>query len=77
MAELFYMAEARKRLQWEPLALFMCLFVNAHKDPKKKPARIDDFFPFHIDKKRRYEDLPKAHITDLKHMFRAGVKNAP
>lgn len=73
------MVEMRRRTYWEPISLFMTLFANANKDPKKKAFKIDDFFPFAIKKsKKDYESLPKAHISDLKYIFKGvEVKNAP
>ena len=79
MAELFFMAEARKRAMWEPHSMHMSLFANANRDPKKKAFSVLDFFPFDAKKpkKRDWETLPKAKITDLKYLFVDGVKNAP
>ncbi len=69
MAELVFMAESRKRLQWEPLSLFMTLFANVHRNPKKKSFKLSDFFPFHIKQRAKHKDLPKGKISDLKLLF--------
>ena len=67
------MAEARRRMQWEPQSLHMALFANANRNPKKKAFKVTDFFPFHIEQKRDYDKLPKAQITDLKYLFKEGM----
>lgn len=78
MAELVVMFESKRRAYWEPLSLFMTLFANVNRDPKKKAFKLEDFFPFDLEQKKTgYDELPKADITDLKYMFREGVKNAP
>ena len=46
--------------------MFMTLFANANRNPKKKAFKIDNFFPFHIESRREYSELPKADISDLK-----------
>ena len=66
MAELVFMAEAHRRMVWEPQSMFMTLFANANRNPKKKAFKIDNFFPFHIESRREYSELPKADISDLK-----------
>ena len=74
------MVEMRRRSYWEPISLFMTLFANVNRDQKKKAFKIDDFFPFGLDsKKSDYEDLPQAHITDLKYLFagKEAIKNGP
>lgn len=60
--------------------MFMTLFANSKRDPKKKAFKVDDFFPFGLkvkEKKRDYESLPKAHISDLRYIIKGDIKNAP
>jgi hypothetical protein len=59
--------------------MFMSLFANANRDPKKsKQFKFEDFYPFSLGRsKKDWESLPKARITDLLHMFKGKVKNAP
>ena len=76
LAELLVMVEARRRTEWEPLSLFMALFANVNRDKKRKAFTTEDFFPFDLDtKKKDHAALPKADITDLKFMFKEGVKD--
>ena len=73
------MAEARKRAHWEPFSMFMCMFANSKRDPKKKSFKVDDFFPFDMEKRatKAKKNIPKGKITDLVHLFKGGVRNAP
>lgn len=73
------MAEAQKRLRWEPVSMFMCIFANANRSAKRSPFKYEDFFPFSLGEKgkKNWESLPKAKITDLLHIFKGKVKNAP
>ena len=61
LRELFWMAEARQRDQWNQTAQILAMIYNAHRNPKARLMKPAEFHPHHHQRRKPHA----AKIKDL------------
>lgn len=67
------MAQAHATEAWDHTAAILSLTFNVHRGSKSKAARVEDFHPYRV---RRRKAMTVADLHSLKSLFPANTRRA-